>query len=117
MGRDKDYSGSFKWGVTINIADIPIENAEYFEGKTDNLIDWLREYSPGRKGRSVYPWFPWPDAVQWRRSAEKSNVLSGGEKMRCMFSRMMLQQANVCCCLTNQPTTSTWNQSPRLTTA
>jgi ATPase subunit of ABC transporter with duplicated ATPase domains len=48
-GRDKDFTGSFKWGVTINLADIPIDNAEYFKGKDDNLIDWLREYSPAKR--------------------------------------------------------------------
>src|SRR6201989_850530 len=44
-GRDKDYKGEFKWGVTINPADIPIDNSEYFKGKDENLIDWLRDYS------------------------------------------------------------------------
>jgi ATPase subunit of ABC transporter with duplicated ATPase domains len=95
MGRDKDYSGSFKWGVTINAADIPIENAEYFEGKTDNLIDWLREYSPGEKDDQFIRGFLGRMLFSGEEVLKKSNVLSGGEKMRCMFSRMMLQQANV----------------------
>src|ERR1700761_2265663 len=48
-GRDTDYKGSFKWGVTITIADIPIDNSDYFKGKDSNLIDWLRDYSTGDK--------------------------------------------------------------------
>src|SRR5690606_735140 len=44
-GRDQDYVGEFKWGVTITPADMPIDNAEFFEGKTDNLVDWLRDYT------------------------------------------------------------------------
>src|SRR5690606_16848706 len=44
-GRDNDFGGEFKWGVTITPADMPIDNAEFFEGKTDNLVDWLRDYT------------------------------------------------------------------------
>ncbi|RCH56132.1 ABC-F family ATPase [Mucilaginibacter hurinus] len=95
MGRDNDYKGSFKWGVTINAADIPIENSEYFEGKNDNLIDWLREYSPGEKDDQFIRGFLGRMLFSGEEVLKKSNVLSGGEKMRCMFSRMMLQQANV----------------------
>ncbi|WDF53871.1 ABC-F family ATP-binding cassette domain-containing protein [Mucilaginibacter sp. KACC 22063] len=94
-GRDTDYSGSFKWGVTINIADIPIENAAYFEGKTDNLIDWLREYSPGEKDDQFIRSFLGRMLFTGEEVLKKASVLSGGEKMRCMFSRMMLQQANL----------------------
>lgn len=94
-GRDKDFTGNFKWGVTINIADIPIENAEYFEGKNDNLIDWLREYSPGEKDDQFIRGFLGRMLFSGEEVLKKCSVLSGGEKMRCMFSRMMLQQANV----------------------
>lgn len=94
-GRDTDHSGSFKWGVTINIADIPIENAAYFEGKTDNLIDWLREYSPGEKDDQFIRSFLGRMLFTGEEVLKKASVLSGGEKMRCMFSRMMLQQANL----------------------
>ncbi|MCD8739560.1 ATP-binding cassette domain-containing protein [Mucilaginibacter roseus] len=94
-GRDTDFNGNFKWGVTINIADIPIENAEYFEGKNDNLIDWLREYSPGEKDDQFIRGFLGRMLFSGEEVLKKCSVLSGGEKMRCMFSRMMLQQANV----------------------
>ncbi len=95
MGRDKDFKGEFKWGVTINPADIPADNAEYFKGKDDNLIDWLREYSPGEKDDQFIRGFLGRMLFSGEEVLKKSNVLSGGEKMRCMFSRMMLQQPNV----------------------
>jgi ATPase subunit of ABC transporter with duplicated ATPase domains len=94
-GRDKDFKGDFKWGVTINSADIPIDNAEYFKGKDDNLIDWLREYSPGEKDDQFIRGFLGRMLFSGEEVLKKSNVLSGGEKMRCMFSRMMLQSANL----------------------
>ncbi|MEN0055407.1 MAG: ATP-binding cassette domain-containing protein [Mucilaginibacter sp.] len=94
-GRDTDFKGTFKWGVTINHADIPIDNAEYFKGKDVNLIDWLREYSPGEKDDQFIRGFLGRMLFSGEEVLKKSNVLSGGEKMRCMFSRMMLQQANV----------------------
>lgn len=95
MGRDKDFKGSFKWGVTINPADMPIENAEYFAGKDENLIDWLREYSPGDKDDQFIRGFLGRMLFSGEEVLKKATVLSGGEKMRCMFSRMMLQQPNV----------------------
>jgi ATPase subunit of ABC transporter with duplicated ATPase domains len=94
-GRDTDYSGSFKWGVTINVADIPNDNAAYFEGKNDNLIDWLREYSEGDKDEQFVRSFLGRMLFSGEEVLKKASVLSGGEKMRCMFSRMMLQQANL----------------------
>jgi len=94
-GRDTDFKGTFKWGVTINAADIPIDNADYFKGKDDNLIDWLREYSPGEKDDQFIRGFLGRMLFSGEEVLKKSNVLSGGEKMRCMFSRMMLQQANL----------------------
>ncbi|HTK20490.1 MAG TPA: ATP-binding cassette domain-containing protein [Mucilaginibacter sp.] len=95
MGRDKDFKGEFKWGVTINPADIPADNSEYFKGKDDNLIDWLREYSPGEKDDQFIRGFLGRMLFSGEEVMKKSNVLSGGEKMRCMFSRMMLQSANL----------------------
>lgn len=94
-GRDKDFKGEFKWGVTINYADIPMDNADYFKGKDDNLIDWLREYSPGEKDDQFIRGFLGRMLFSGEEVLKKSSVLSGGEKMRCMFSRMMLQSANL----------------------
>lgn len=94
-GKDTDFSGEFKWGVTINTAYIPNENAEYFEGKDLNLIDWLREYSEAEKDEQFIRSFLGRMLFSGEEVLKKCSVLSGGEKMRCMFSRMMLQQANL----------------------
>ena len=94
-GRDPDYTGSFKWGVTINTADIPNDNSEYFKGKDMNLIDWLRDYSAGDKDEQFVRSFLGRMLFSGEEVLKQSSVLSGGEKMRCMFSRMMLQQANM----------------------
>jgi len=94
-GHDKNYKGNFKWGVTINVADIPMDNTEYFTGNDDNLIDWLRPYSPGEKDDQFIRGFLGRMLFSGEEVLKKSSVLSGGEKMRCMFSRMMLQQANL----------------------
>lgn len=101
-GRDTDYTGNFKWGVTVNIADIPTDTAEYFKGKDDNLIDWLREYSPGEKDDQFIRGFLGRMLFSGEEVLKKASVLSGGEKMRCMFSRMMLQSANML--LLDEPT-------------
>ncbi len=94
-GRDADHTGTFKWGITINIADIPMDNAAYFEGKNENLIDWLREYSATDKDEQFIRGFLGKMLFSGEEVLKKCSVLSGGEKMRCMFSRMMLQQANL----------------------
>ena len=92
--RDKNFKGDFKWGVTINTADIPNDNSEYFAEKDSNLIDWLREFSATEKDEQFIRSFLGRMLFSGEEVLKKSSVLSGGEKMRCMFSRMMLQQAN-----------------------
>lgn len=94
-GRDTDFTGTFKWGVTINPADIPADNADYFKGKDENLVDWLREYASGDKDEQFIRSFLGRMLFSGEEVLKKATVLSGGEKMRCMFSRMMLQQPNV----------------------
>jgi len=94
-GRDTDHAGSFKWGVTISIADIPMDNSEYFEGKSENLVDWLREYAQPGQDEQFIRGFLGKMLFSGEEVLKKCSVLSGGEKMRCMFSRMMLQQANM----------------------
>jgi ATPase subunit of ABC transporter with duplicated ATPase domains len=94
-GRDTDFKGEFKWGITIKPADIPMDNASYFTGKDDNLIDWLREYSEGEKDDQFIRGFLGRMLFSGEEVLKKCNVLSGGEKMRCMFSRMMLQMPNL----------------------
>ena len=97
-------SGSYEWGSTVTHAYLPQENAEYFD-KELNLMDWLRQYVPSHVTDVDEPFlrgflgkmlFSGDDVVK------KTNVLSGGEKVRCMISRMMLQNPNVI--LLDQPT-------------
>jgi len=97
-------SGKFEWGTTVTKAYLPIENSEYFQQPL-NLMDWLRQYVPphvtdvdepflrGFLGKML---FSGDDVLK------KTNVLSGGEKVRCMISRMMLQNPNVI--VLDQPT-------------
>jgi ATPase subunit of ABC transporter with duplicated ATPase domains len=94
-GRDADHRGEFKWGVTISTADIPNDNSEYFAGKDENLVDWLREYSGTDADEQFVRSFLGRMLFSGEEVLKNVKVLSGGEKMRCMFSRMMLQQANL----------------------
>ncbi|MEE1943695.1 ATP-binding cassette domain-containing protein [Pedobacter sp. KR3-3] len=93
-GHDKDFTGEFKFGVTISTADIPNDNSTYFEGKNENLVDWLREYSGTDADEQFVRSFLGRMLFSGEEVLKNVKVLSGGEKMRCMFSRMMLQQAN-----------------------
>jgi ATPase subunit of ABC transporter with duplicated ATPase domains len=97
-------SGSYSWGSTVTQAYLPQENSQYFE-KEMNLMDWLRQYVPDHVKDVDEPFlrgflgkmlFSGDDVLK------KTNVLSGGEKVRCMISRMMLQNPNVI--LLDQPT-------------
>lgn len=97
-------SGSYEWGSTVTHAYLPQENSEFFTG-ADNLMDWLRQYVPDHVKDVDEPFlrgflgkmlFSGDDVLK------KTNVLSGGEKVRCMIARMMLQNPNVV--LLDQPT-------------
>ena len=101
-GRDTDHSGSYKWGITIKVADMPMDNSKFFEGKNDNLIEWLRNFSDGEQDDQFIRGFLGRMLFSGEEVLKKCSVLSGGEKMRCMFSRMMLQQANLL--LLDEPT-------------
>jgi ATPase subunit of ABC transporter with duplicated ATPase domains len=94
-GRDTDYTGDFKFGVTINVADIPNDNSDYFNGKDMNLVDWLREYSDTDKDEQFVRSFLGRMLFSGEEVLKNCKVLSGGEKMRCMFSQMMLKHANL----------------------
>ncbi|MCB0429694.1 MAG: ATP-binding cassette domain-containing protein [Flavobacteriales bacterium] len=86
-------AGGFKFGQTITWAYLPNENDQYFKSN-DNLIDWLREFAPGKD--DVYlRGFLGKMLFSGEESLKKSNVLSGGEKVRCMIARMMQFQANL----------------------
>ena len=94
-GREKNYTGEFKFGVTINVADIPNDNTPYFEGKDENLVDWLREYSGTDQDEQFVRSFLGRMLFSGEEVLKNVKVLSGGEKMRCMFSQMMLKHANL----------------------
>jgi ATPase subunit of ABC transporter with duplicated ATPase domains len=85
--------GSYKWGVTINKAYLPNDNSGYFKSDL-NLIDWLRQYSSNQEEAYVRT-FLGRMLFTGEESLKKCSVLSGGEKVRCMVSRMMLQNPNL----------------------
>lgn len=94
MGEQKADSGEFKFGQTITHSYLPNENEHYFNAD-DNLVDWLREYSPGEKDEVYIRGFLGKMLFSGEEVFKKSSVLSGGEKVRCMISRMMLAQGNL----------------------
>ena len=94
MGEDKADSGEFKFGQTISTAFLPNENEAYFN-TDENLIDWLRKYSEGEKDEVYIRGFLGKMLFTGEESTKSSKVLSGGEKVRCMISRMMLNGANL----------------------
>jgi ATPase subunit of ABC transporter with duplicated ATPase domains len=91
--EEKADSGSFQFGVTITKAYLPLDNHEFF--KTDlNLVDWLRQFSK-EKDETFIRGFLGRMLFSGEESLKKANVLSGGEKVRCMLSRMMMTNANL----------------------
>ncbi|MEQ8472364.1 MAG: ATP-binding cassette domain-containing protein [Marinoscillum sp.] len=94
MGESKADAGTFKYGQTITTAYLPNENEEFFRSD-ENLIEWLREFSPGEKDEVYIRGFLGKMLFSGQETLKKCNVLSGGEKVRCMLSRMMLQEANL----------------------
>ncbi len=98
-GNRQADAGTYKWGVTITTAYLPLDNTEFFNSEL-NLVDWLSQYGPGNEvamkaylGRMLF---------RQEEVEKKVNVLSGGEKMRCMIARMQLQNAN--CLILDTPT-------------
>ena len=98
-GNRQADAGTFRWGVTITTAYLPLDNTEFFQSDL-NLVDWLSQYGPGNEvvmkgylGRMLF---------KQEEVEKKVNVLSGGEKMRCMIARMQLKNAN--CLILDTPT-------------
>ena len=98
-GNREAQAGTYKWGVTITTAYLPLDNTEFFQSEM-NLVDWLSQWGPGNEvtmksflGRML---FKEEDVLK------HVNVLSGGEKMRCMIARMQLKNAN--CLILDTPT-------------
>jgi ATPase subunit of ABC transporter with duplicated ATPase domains len=92
--EDKADSGEYKFGQTITKGYLPNENSAYFESD-DNLIDWLRQYSEDEKDEAYIRGFLGKMLFSGQETLKFCNVLSGGEKVRCMLSRMMLAGANL----------------------
>ena len=98
-GRMLKDAGTFNWGVTITTAYLPLDNTDFFNSDL-NLVDWLSQFGEGNEvymkgflGRMLF---------SGEEVLKKVSVLSGGEKMRCMISRMMLTDAN--CIILDTPT-------------
>lgn len=95
MGEMEPDSGTYKWGVTTSQAYFPKDNSKYFENCELSLVDWLRQYSPNDQTESFLRGFLGRMLFSGEEALKKANVLSGGEKVRCMLSKMMLSSANV----------------------
>ena len=98
-GNRQADAGTYKWGITITTAYLPLDNTEFFQSDM-NLVDWLSQYGTGNEvtmkgylGRMLF---------KQEEVEKKVNVLSGGEKMRCMIARMQLKNAN--CLILDTPT-------------
>lgn len=98
-GNREPDAGTYKWGITITTAYLPLDNTEFFNSDM-NLVEWLSQYGPGNEvamkgylGRMLF---------SGEEVMKKVNVLSGGEKMRCMIARMQLKNAN--CLILDTPT-------------
>lgn len=100
MGEQEADSGAYKWGVTTTQAYFPKENNKFFDVDL-SLVDWLRQYSK-EKDENFIRGFLGKMLFSGDESLKKANVLSGGEKVRCMFSKMMVTGSNVL--ILNEPT-------------
>ena len=94
MGEDTADSGTFKWGVTTSQSYLPKNHNQYFDGVEYSLVDWLRQYSE-EKSESFIRGFLGRMLFSGEEALKQAQVLSGGEKVRCMLSKMMLSNANV----------------------
>ena len=94
MGVDTPDSGTFKWGVTTSQSYLPKNHNDFFDGVEYSLVDWLRQYSE-EKSESYIRGFLGRMLFSGEEALKQANVLSGGEKVRCMLSKMMLTNANV----------------------
>lgn len=95
--KQKQDSGTFSWGVTTTQSYLPLDNSEYFQDGSLNLVDWLRQYAQTEEEREevFLRGFLGKMIFSGEEALKKSNVLSGGEKVRCMVSKMMMKRANI----------------------
>ena len=93
-GEEEADAGSYKWGVTTSVSYLPNDNTKYFEGVQLNLVDWLRQYSE-EQAETFIRGFLGRMLFSGEEVLKSAAVLSGGEKVRCMLSRMMINNSNV----------------------
>jgi ATPase subunit of ABC transporter with duplicated ATPase domains len=93
-GELEPDSGTYTWGVTTSLAYFPQDNSRYFDNKKIDLVDWLRQYS-AEQHETYIRGFLGKMLFSGEEALKKANVLSGGEKVRCMLAKMMLSGANV----------------------
>lgn len=96
-GNDNDYNGKYEWGVTTTQAYLPLDNSGYFKDDELTLVDWLRQYAQTEEEREEVHLrgFLGKMIFSGEEALKKCTVLSGGEKVRCMLSKMMMKRANV----------------------
>ena len=95
-GKDTDYTGKFKWGITTSVGFLMQDNKEYFSSEL-SLVDWLRQYSKEDQTETFIRGWLGRMLFSGEESLKKCCVLSGGEKVRCMFSKLMLEAPNILC--------------------
>ncbi|CAL2094575.1 ABC-F family ATP-binding cassette domain-containing protein [Tenacibaculum sp. 190524A05c] len=96
-GNEDALEGKYSWGVTTTQSYLPSDNSEFFQNGDLNLVDWLRQYAKTEEEREevFLRGFLGKMIFSGEEALKKSNVLSGGEKVRCMLSRMMMTRANI----------------------
>ena len=94
MGEEEADAGTFKWGVTTSQSYLPKNHNDFFDGCEYSLVDWLRQFSE-EKSESFIRGFLGRMLFSGEEALKQAHVLSGGEKVRCMLSRMMLSNSNV----------------------
>src|SRR5699024_4206585 len=95
MGNMKPDSGTYYWGVTTSQEYFPKDNSAFFENNDLTLVDWLRQFSPEDETETFLRSFLGRMLFSGEEALKQAKVLSGGEKVRCMLSKMMLSKANV----------------------
>lgn len=98
---DKDYTGSFKYGITVVPTYLPTENSKYFDNHQESLVDWLRPYSSDQHESYLRGWLG-RMLFSGEEALKPVSVLSGGEKVRCMMAKTMLTAGNLL--ILNEPT-------------
>lgn len=95
LGKEEADSGSYKWGITTSVSYLMQDNKEFFSDERLDLINWLRQFSPDDQTESFIRGWLGRMLFSGEESMKKSTVLSGGEKVRCILAKMMIESGNV----------------------